>query len=70
MGMVGFHVLQMRILPAFNSHQTMDFAHIHVSFKQNPVMLPIYSLLFAAGTYHTFNGISLALNNLGIARLK
>lgn len=70
MSMVGFHVLQMRVLPAFNQHQTVDFAFVHNTFKQNPVMLPIYSLLFAAGTYHTINGISLALNNLGIARIQ
>lgn len=67
---IGFHVLHMRVLPAFASHSTVDFAFVHSAFKHNSLIMPLYSLFFAAGTYHVFNGIARAIDNLHIATIK
>jgi hypothetical protein len=57
-------------MPAVQGEGVATFGYVHKAFRWSPLVPLLYTMLLAAGVYHTINGISVALENLRFAHFE
>eukprot|EP00730_Choanoeca_flexa_P002802 TRINITY_DN1117_c0_g1_i2.p1 TRINITY_DN1117_c0_g1~~TRINITY_DN1117_c0_g1_i2.p1 ORF type:complete len:210 (+),score=32.36 TRINITY_DN1117_c0_g1_i2:26-655(+) len=65
-GLLGLHVIHTRILPALDDAPA-DFAFVHEAMQDYPLIgKAFFGGLIMAGTCHTYNGLAVSLQRLGV----